>query len=193
MKALSCVIIRSIRRMEIILAAVTIIGFILALTVLIFTEQGRELLENIQYYLKRNIDQIKKAFKQHSTKLTKTHNKAPKKESRFVRDLTVLDGSKIKVGQKLKKVWQIKNIGEQPWENRFLERVGQCEGPGRLKSRKRIRIPYILPGQRCQIKVNLVAPNQPGSCYAEWKMVDEKGNILLPHQKPLFVSIDVIE
>jgi hypothetical protein len=97
------------------------------------------------------------------------------------------------VGQKFRKVWEIENIGDIPWENRFLERVGPCHGPGRLKSRRRVRIPYTLPGQKCKIKVNLIAPDQPGSCYAEWKMLDEKGNVLLPNQKPLFVSVDVAE
>jgi hypothetical protein len=179
--------------MELILAAITIIGFFLTIVVLIFTEQGSELLENMQYYLKRNKASLKNTYKSDSNEITKNQAKSLNKESRFVRDLTIFDGSKIKVDQKFKKIWEIENIGEQPWENRFLERVGPCEGPGRLKSKKRVKIPYTLPGQRSQIKLNLVAPDQPGSCYAEWKMVDEKGNILLPHQKPLFVSIDVIE
>lgn len=176
-----------------ILSLLTIAGFIVTIIVLLFTEQGGEVLENICYYLKRFRTKLISfiSFKSHKSK--KSSHSATARESRFVRDLTIMDGSKVKIGYKFQKIWEIENIGNVPWENRFLERAGPCQGPGRLKSRRRIRIPYTLPGQKRKIKINLIAPDQPGSCYAEWKMVDEKGNILLPDQKPLFVSVDVIE
>lgn len=176
-----------------ILGLITVIGFIIAIAVLFFTEQGQEILENIQYQFKRILKRLKKQKINSSTKNDKNLEELQKRESRFLKDVTIADGSTVKVGQKFKKIWEIENIGDLPWENRFLEREGPCEGPGRLISRKRVRIPYTKPGQRCQIKINIVAPGQPGSCYATWKMVSEKGKILLPHQKPLFVSVDVVE
>lgn len=179
--------------MDIILGLFTIAGFIIAIIVLFFTEQGKEVRDNIQYYSRRFITRITKHLPRDSYKLKKAQLTSSKRQSRFIRDVTVMDGSKVKISQKFRKIWEIENIGYIPWENRFLERVGPYQGAGRLKSRKRVRIPYTLPGHKCQIKVNLIAPDQPGSCYAEWKMVDEKGNILLPNQEPLFVSVDVIE
>lgn len=178
--------------MDIILGLTTIAGFIIAIIVLFFTEQGKEVRDNIQYYSRRFLTHITRHFPHDSSRLKKPQPTSSSRQSLFIRDVTIMDGSPVKVGQKFQKVWEIKNIGDLPWENRYLDRVGPFKGPGRLKSRKRVRIPYTLPGHRCQIKVNLTAPEQPGSCYAEWKMVDEKGNILLPNQEPLFVSIDAI-
>lgn len=187
-----CVIIFKAKGMNI-LGIITIIGFLIAIAALFFTEQGQEIIENIRYHITRNFKRIKNPQKNINTDNDGSDTIIPKKESRFVRDLSIIDGSTVKIGQKFTKIWEIENIGDKPWENRFLEREGPCEGPGRLKSRKRVRIPYTHPGQRCQIKINLIAPDQPGSCYATWKMVDEKGKILLPHQKPVFVSVDVTE
>lgn len=114
-------------------------------------------------------------------------------KSSFVRDVTIADGTKILVGKKFTKIWEIRNVGSVVWVNRFLERQGLGEGPGLLKSPSRVPIPYTLPGQRCRIEIQLIAPQLPGSSYAEWKMVDTKGTILFPDQKPVYVSVDVVQ
>jgi len=114
-------------------------------------------------------------------------------KSSFVRDVTIADGTKILVGKKFTQIWEIRNVGSVVWVNRFLERQGLGEGLGLLKSTSRVPIPYTLPGQRCRIEIQLIAPPLPGSCYAEWKMVDAKGTILFPDQKPVYVSVDVVQ
>ena len=180
-------------KMEFILAFATIVGFVLAVVVLLFTEQCTELRSNIAYHIGRLTKQAsaKVLSASHNIKHSQPHHEGDK--SQFVRDLTIPDGTRVKVGQKFRKVWEIQNIGFVTWENRFLQRQGPRDGPGRLKSPDRIRIPFTLPGECAKIAVNLVAPELPGSCYAEWKMVDENGRILLPSQKPVYVSVDVIQ
>jgi hypothetical protein len=80
-----------------------------------------------------------------------------------------------------------------PWVGRYLERQGPAEAPGRLRSAERTSIPDTLPGRTCIIEVELVAPSTPGSCYAEWKMIDDRGQFYLPGQLPVYVSVDVRE
>lgn len=171
-----------------IVAVITIIGFVLFVIVLLFTNQGQELKENIEYRLKKIIKK---------TKISKrtSKNKRPfvsGDRSKFIRDVTVSDGTEVKVNQKFTKIWEIQNVGSVVWDNRYLQREGLSEGPGRLKSKDRVRIPYTEPRQKVKIKVTFIAPSEPGSCYCKWKMVDEKGKSLLPNQKPLYISVDVV-
>ena len=113
--------------------------------------------------------------------------------SRFIRDVTIPDGSIFKPHERFEKIWEIKNVGSKSWRNRYLRRVGACAGPARITSEPLTRIPDTKPGQPCLIRVWLTAPDQPGSCYAAWKMVNADGVELLPRQKPVFVGIDVVE
>jgi hypothetical protein len=113
-------------------------------------------------------------------------------KSRFIRDVTIPDGSILQPGERFEKVWEIQNVGSTPWRDRSLRRVGACSGPGRLISDPSDPIPSTKPGALCLVCLWLTAPYQPGSYYAAWKMVDKKGNECLPTQSPLFVSIDVV-
>lgn len=112
--------------------------------------------------------------------------------SRFIRDVTIPDGSILAPGEHFEKVWEIQNVGRTTWKHRQLRRVGACEGPGRLTSPPTIEIALTPPGRLCLVRVALVAPFEPGSYYAAWKMTDRTGGELLPTQSPLFISVDVV-
>ena len=117
----------------------------------------------------------------------------PGDKSRFVDDITIPDRTGVQPGQSFHKVWEIENVGSVPWKNRFLQRENPLEGPGRLKSPERVRIPDTAPDKRCRIGIDLVAPDEPGMSYAEFKMVDDTGRYLLPNQQPLFVLLQVAQ
>lgn len=112
--------------------------------------------------------------------------------SRFVRDVTIPDGSILEPGEPFEKVWEVQNIGSTPWLGRALRRVGTATGKGQLDSDPTTPIPDTPSGRLCLIRMNLKAPVQPGSYYAEWKMVDSEGRLCFPKQWPLFVRIDVV-
>ena len=168
---------------------ITVLGFILAVIILLFTGQGEEIKENIKYWLRMFVKKIKVSKRGH-TDIQQSLVLGDK--SKFICDVTIPDGTIVKVNQKFTKIWEIQNVGSIIWDNRYLQREGPCEGPKRLKSRNRVRIPYTAPGQRVKIKVSFIVPSVPGSYYCEWKMVDEKGNYLLPNQKPIAVFVDVV-
>jgi hypothetical protein len=115
----------------------------------------------------------------------------PGDASRFIRDVNLPDGTAVAVNQRLVKQWEIKNVGTVAWRNRFLKRLGPADALGRLRSAELTPIPDTDPGQLCLLTVELVAPPTPGSCRAEWKMVDATGATLLPNQTVVYVSIDV--
>lgn len=112
--------------------------------------------------------------------------------SRFVRDVTIPDGSIFGPGEPFEKIWEIQNVGSVEWKGRSLRRVGASKGPGRLTSEPSTPIAATTPGQLCLVRMSFKAPTQPGSYYAEWKMVDETGKICFPHLEPLFISVDVV-
>jgi len=113
-------------------------------------------------------------------------------KSRFVRDVTIPDGSILAPGEPFEKIWEIQNAGSVAWRGRNLRRVGTSSGPGRLVSEPLTAIPPTQPGRLCLIRLALKAPQQPGTYYAAWKMVDEHGREVFPRQQPLFVNIDVV-
>lgn len=166
-----------------------ILGLVIAVVTLLFTEQGREITENSGYYVRR----FRAAFlrRLRYRELPPPIEKGDR--SSFGSDITIPDGAKVVVNSRFTKTWEIRNIGSIIWKHRYLQRQGPYSGPGRLKSALRVRIPYTEPGQSCRVSVRLTAPPLPGSCYAEWKMVDHEGRVLLPNQKPVYVSVDVVE
>jgi hypothetical protein len=75
-------------------------------------------------------------------------------KSRFIRDVTIPDGSILQPGERFEKVWEIQNVGSTPWRDRSLRRIGACSGPGRLISDPLYPIPATKPGNLCLGTVN---------------------------------------
>ena len=169
--------------------ALAVVGIVIAVVTLVFTSQGREVVENVRYHFRR-LGRILTA-RVHR----RIHDKSlsPGDRSAYVDDTTIPNGTKVLVNSRFKKTWEIRNVGSVVWENRYLQRLGPLDGPGRLKCALRSRVQYTEPGQTCHVSVWLRAPSLPASCYEEWKMVDRTGRILLPNQKPVHVAVDVVE
>lgn len=169
--------------------ALAFVGLVIAVATLVFTSQGREVVENVRYHFRR-LGRVLSA---------RVHRRIHDKpldfgdRSTFVADTTIPNDTKVAVGSRFKKTWEIRNVGSVVWEDRFLQRLGPPDGPGRLKCALRSRVQYTEPGQTCHVSVWLTAPSLPTSCYEEWKMVDSTGRILLPNQKPLNIAVDVVE
>lgn len=88
-------------------------------------------------------------------------------DSRYVRDLSIPDGTVMTPGQKFSKSWEIENNGEVPWpEGTELRRV---EGPpmGPIES---VTLSERAAGQRAEISVDLEAPADPGTHRSYWQL-----------------------
>lgn len=111
--------------------------------------------------------------------------------SRFVRDVTIPDGTKVKPGATLNKEWEIENVGTVEWKDRFLTPISSSAGEADLKSITPTPISATAPGQKVRVKATLRAPQKKGSYRVEFKMADKTGRQLLPNQKPLFILVEV--
>jgi len=114
-------------------------------------------------------------------------------KSSFVKDNNYPDGSRLKIGQVIKKSWRIRNTGSIIWKNRFIKMIGESRGAGRIHCDKITPIPNTEPNQEIDIEIELRMPPHPCSVYAEFKIIDSSGNILFPNQRGLYVTFDIIE
>jgi|GEM_PF-2942158 len=88
-------------------------------------------------------------------------------DSRYVRDLSIPDGTVMTPGQAFIKSWEIENSGEVPWpQGTELRRV---EGPamGPIES---VTLNERAVGERAEVSVDLEAPADPGTHRSYWQL-----------------------
>ncbi|WP_433372176.1 NBR1-Ig-like domain-containing protein [Actinoplanes sp. CA-142083] len=114
----------------------------------------------------------------------------PGDASRFVGDVTIPDGTKVKVKSHFVKVWAIANVGTVGWHHRYLARAQPAAEDG-CQVPSRVEIGDTLPGEQVMISVPVVASSTPGRCWVSWKMVDEQGRPFFPTRRPVYFLVNV--
>jgi Ig-like domain-containing protein len=112
--------------------------------------------------------------------------------SKFVGDVTIPDGTKVKVNSNFEKVWALANVGKVVWHNRYLERMNPASAEDGCKVPERVAIGDTPPGENVMISVEVTAPSRPGKCWVGWKMVDEHGKEFFPTRRPVYFMVVVI-
>jgi len=125
--------------------------------------------------LKQEIYNVKK----HLNEFKKNENfkqcKREKLVSRFVKDLTILDGTEISPGSSFVKMWKVRNGGEVDWPvGCRLMFVGNDQMNGPLFVPLDLSEP-LKPGQEIDCHVELVAPNLPGRYIGYWRLATLEG------------------
>lgn len=87
----------------------------------------------------------------------------------FLQDLTIPDGTHMQAGEEFEKVWQVRNEGSCVWGAGYY--LGLTDGDA-LGTLGRQPLPASNPGDVIEIRVNFVAPDQPGSYRSAWKAHD---------------------
>ncbi len=108
----------------------------------------------------------------------------------FVKDVTVPDGTPVKMGTTFSKTWRIRNTGTVSWQNRALVRLTP-QDERLCTSADRVEVAKTAAGQEVDITVEFVAPWYPGSCRTDWKMVDQHGQFVFPDKVPLYSLVQV--
>ncbi|GIF49288.1 helix-turn-helix protein [Asanoa ferruginea] len=115
----------------------------------------------------------------------------PGDSSKFIADVTIPDGMKVKVNQEFTKVWALANVGTVDWHNRFLARINPTADNDGCHVPDRVSIGDTPPGQQVMISVPVTAPSHPGKCWVSWKMVDENGREYFPSRRPVYFMVNV--
>ncbi|WP_192579633.1 NBR1-Ig-like domain-containing protein [Micromonospora sp. AMSO31t] len=116
----------------------------------------------------------------------------PGDSSKFVADVTIPDGTRVKVNARFEKVWALKNVGSVDWHNRFLARTNPTVDDDDCQTPDRVAIGDTPPGEQVMISVLVTAPIRPGKCWVSWKMVDEHGQEYFPSRRPVYFMVTVI-
>jgi len=90
---------------------------------------------------------------------------------RFVRDRELPDGTEVNPGQKVTKVWTVRNTGEAAWPpGTILEwQSGDKLGVDR------VAVPEAEPGQDVDIEMEIVAPHKSGHYTGHYRTVLQNG------------------
>jgi len=99
----------------------------------------------------------------------------PKLAARFVRDVSIFDGTQMAPGTAFTKIWRIKNVGEVPWPpgTKIV-----FVGGDRMTSELTVPLSQpgaVAPGGEVDVAVDLVAPSELGRFVGYWRLTGPHG------------------
>jgi len=94
----------------------------------------------------------------------------PKLAARFVRDVSVFDGTQMAPGTPFTKIWRLKNVGEAPWPpgTRML-----FVGGDQMTTEMSVPLSHtsaVMPGEEIDVAVEMVAPKELGRYLGYWRL-----------------------
>ncbi len=116
---------------------------------------------------------------------------------------TIPDGTLMLAGQKFTKTWEMMNVGNMPWENRYMqcmdEEIVTYSRSGAelftlqnlIPATTRVPVPYTAPKEHVTVRVEFTAPKKPGVYFSYWKSVFEDGSVCFPNAQGLSVTVRV--
>jgi len=105
----------------------------------------------------------------------------------FFQDLTLPDGTQVSPGERLDKRWLVQNAGTCNWDARYQVR---------LEAGSNMGVPAVQAlfparsGLELTIRMNFVAPDEPGIYRSAWQAYDPDG---APFGDPFFIEIEVVD
>lgn len=99
-----------------------------------------------------------------------------KLDSRFVEDVTIMDGTEMAPGLRFTKIWRLRNSGKAPWAPLTkLVHVGGDELGSVVAVPLELPEHGLLPEQEVEAAVDLVAPEKPGRYVSHWRLASPAG------------------
>jgi len=150
--------------------------------------------------IKKEAKMAKKEWKTESKlakKEWKTEAKIAKYQSkslyvaRFVKHVTVEDGSELNPGTSFVKTWRFRNEGTTAWpEKSLLLCVGKKADRMGVDTEFVMLERSVLPGEEIDISVNMISPSGAGSYTGYWRLADPSGRKFGPRVRVLIKVVD---
>ncbi|KRE57000.1 NBR1-Ig-like domain-containing protein [Phycicoccus sp. Soil748] len=109
----------------------------------------------------------------------------------FVADVTLPDCSHVARGQRVDKVWRLKNAGSVPWAGYTLHRLDVPQGRDECQTIPDVPVPDTAPGGLVDVEVQVSVPPTAGFCLVRYKMVDGDGVVAFPGSRPVTFQLVV--
>ena len=147
---------------------------------------------------------LKLVFSEQSTDEKPLPPESSRDGSAFIADHSFPDGSPVGIGETFHKVWELQNVGQTPWRDRFLdcqdvELLVYTRDGDRLKlapplrpAQWRVPVPATEPGETVMVGVDFTAPDAPGTVLSYWKMAFEDGTLCFPESRGVWVKVQVV-
>lgn len=112
---------------------------------------------------------------------------------KFVRDVTVPDGTEFQADEPFVKTWRLRNAGTCTWTTEYKLAFSGGEAMG---ASEEIPLPFeVPPGGEANFSVNLTAPTTSGEYRSDWKIRNPNGVLFGlgdENDKPFWVEIEVV-
>lgn len=105
----------------------------------------------------------------------------------YVDDVTFEDGTPVQPGQRMEKIWRVRNTGTTTWGEGYQLVFSEGE---RMGGPERIPLPSAAPGETVDISLTLTAPERAGLHRSVW-MAQEPDGQVFPFE--LFTEVTVVE
>lgn len=92
--------------------------------------------------------------------------------ARFIRDVTVFDGTEVSPSSKFTKIWRMRNEGAVPWPQGT--RIVFCGGD-RLAAAESVPVGRVEPGAEVDVAVDMAAPDRLGRYVGYWRLAGPAG------------------
>ena len=114
-------------------------------------------------------------------------------KAKFVKDVTIPDGTVMTPEQAFTKKWRFKNVGTVPWGKgvklMFLEGKFQGFQSKKMSGPDSVDVPNVQPGKTVDVGVDLVAPKNLGHHRSYWRLQLGNGEWLeQKHYADIFVA-----
>ena len=110
----------------------------------------------------------------------RTQANAAALEARFVRDVTVRDGSVLAPGAKFVKIWTLRNSGRAPWPAGC--RLTFVGGDALAEAPSSDALPAVAVDQEINVALDMTAPAAPGRYTSFWRFVTPDGAARFGHR-----------
>lgn len=92
---------------------------------------------------------------------------------KFIKDVTIPDGTQLKTGEVFTKTWRLQNRGTCAWTPDYMLVFTSGDPMGGTTA---VRLPgYVAPGQTVDISITLTAPTSAGSYTGYWMLRNPSG------------------
>ena len=105
---------------------------------------------------------------------------------RYITDVTIPDGSLLKVGAKFTKTWRIENTGTTTWGAGY--QLTYVEGEAMTANMSQ-PLAAAAPDEQVNASLSLTVPSQPGAYVSRWRLQDPQGRFFGDR---LFLEINAV-
>jgi hypothetical protein len=95
-------------------------------------------------------------------------------KAEFIQDITVLDQTEMKPGERFRKTWRLMNVGTCTWDSDYS--IVFTYGDRMQGLSPKLIGSIVQPGDTIDVSIDLIAPKLPNYYQGNWMLQDNEGN-----------------